>query len=727
MNTPNFKKYYFFTAIFYLMAVFILVVQSYFSTKSALIKHLDSDLLNSAETAQFLLPPNFHHREMLQEGITSEVDALNRNRLSRQVKIMGIKHIYTMIMVDNKIIFTSSSATDKELATNKNGTHFGDIFNEATPTLAHVFKSKHIVTGDIFGAYHSVYLPLHSKDGMLYVIAADVDLVRIDKQLQDNFQNAVKDIFLYLLLLIPLFFLYRKQVKHTQLELENIILQRTKELHEQKYALDAHAIVAITDIKGTITFVNKKFEERSGYSRSELIGQNNRLLNSGTHSREFWEEMYRTVSHGEVWHDEVCNRSKSGALYWVDTTIVPFMNGEGKPESYISIRSDITALKNSHATILHKEEMLETLLNSVAEGIYGVDLMGNCTFVNKAFLHILEYDNEDEVIGKHIHDLIHHSHKDGTHYPSIECKIYKINNLNQSVHSDDEVFWKRDGDCIDVEYWSYPMLRNGNCIGAVATFMDITEQKALKAEHQQQEKLMFQQARLAQMGEMISMIAHQWRQPLSAIASTVINMKLKIDFESFDLETNEGRNAQKDFHNKQLVNIQSYVDNLSSIIDDFRNFYRPDKETVLSTFRTVIDKALTIIQSSIESDKIELIEEYDNEQIFEMLDGEMLQVILIILKNSQDNFKEKGILHPQIKIIVDNSTLIICDNGGGISSEVLEEIFDPYFSTKDEKNGTGIGLYMSKIIIENHHQGKLSAYNENNGVCFKIQLRDIDA
>jgi PAS domain S-box-containing protein len=730
LKTPNFKKYYLVASIAYLLILIILVTGNYFSEKHKLIKHVNSELLASVKTVPALLPTNFHHRGMLNEGLTQDIDKLNIDRLSRQVKTMGIKYLYTMIQVDNKIIFTSSSATDQELATNKNVSHFSDIYDEASHILENVFKSKRMAYADgtdRWGAYHTVYLPMYSEDGTLYVIGADVDLTWVNERLNKELLNAFIYIFVFFILLIPFILIYRKQTKYIHSGLEDTIFERTKELQQQKYALDAHAIVAITDIQGTITFVNNKFEEISGYTRDELIGNNHRMLSSGTHDSDFWQKMYQTVSHGNVWHADVKNKAKDGTYYWVDTTIIPFLNAKGKPESYISIRTDITALITSRELILRKEELLQTLLDSVTEGIYGVDALGNCTFVNKSFLRILGYDNEDEVIGKHIHELTHHSHKDGTHYPSNECKIYKINSAHQSAHSDEEVFWKRDGTCIDVEYWSYPMLRDGNCIGAVATFMDITEQKALKKEHEAQEKLMFQQARLVQMGEMISMIAHQWRQPLSAIASTAVNMKLKIDFESFDLDTNEGRDAQRDFYTEKLGNIQSYVDNLSSIIDDFRNFYRPDKQTVLSTFRTIIDKALIIVQNSIESDRIELIKEYSNEQEFEMHDTEMLQVILNIIKNAQDNFKEKGISHPQIKIIVDNNILLICDNGGGIPHEVLEKIFDPYFSTKDEKNGTGIGLYMSKTIIENHHQGTLSAYNEKNGVCFKIQLRGIDA
>ena len=117
------------------------------------------------------------------------------------------------------------------------------------------------------------------------------------------------------------------------------------ELDEQKYALDSHSIVAITDVKGNITYVNDKFIKISGYSREELIGNNHRIINSGAHDIEFWKEMYHTISHGEIWHEEICNESKDKGYYWVDTTIMPFMGEDNKPKSFIAIRTDITASK----------------------------------------------------------------------------------------------------------------------------------------------------------------------------------------------------------------------------------------------------------------------------------------------------------------------------------------------------------------------------------------------
>lgn len=126
-------------------------------------------------------------------------------------------------------------------------------------------------------------------------------------------------------------------------------------------------------------------------------------------------------------------------------------------------------------------ENTNALLQSMAEGAYGVDMNGNCTFVNKAFLKILGYDHASELIGRHIHEVIHHSHEDGCRYPADECKMYASYRWNESIHTDDEVFWRKDGKAVPVEYWSQPVVSNGVAMGAIATFVDITERKASEA------------------------------------------------------------------------------------------------------------------------------------------------------------------------------------------------------------------------------------------------------
>jgi PAS domain S-box-containing protein len=153
-----------------------------------------------------------------------------------------------------------------------------------------------------------------------------------------------------------------------QINFQTIQAKKTlRELKEQKFALDAHSIVATTNVKGGITYVNDKFIEISGYSREELMGSDHRIINSEIHSQTFWERMYFTISRGDIWHDEVCNLSKDGKYYWVDTTIVPFMGENNKPNTYIAIRTNITAAKELELELIKANEIAKDSLKAKSE------------------------------------------------------------------------------------------------------------------------------------------------------------------------------------------------------------------------------------------------------------------------------------------------------------------------------------------------------------------------
>jgi len=183
-----------------------------------------------------------------------------------------------------------------------------------------------------------------------------------------------------------------------------------QELADQKYALDQHAIVAITDVQGTITYANEKFCTISQYSEDELIGQNHRILNSGHHSKEFFQQMYHTIARGEVWHGEIKNRAKDGSFYWVDATIVPFIGIDGKPRQYAAIRTDITERKRA-------ENVSQAAFKELADQKFALDqhaivaitdVQGTITYVNDKFCAISQY-SEDELIGQN-HRILNSGH-----------------------------------------------------------------------------------------------------------------------------------------------------------------------------------------------------------------------------------------------------------------------------------------------------------------------------
>jgi len=247
-------------------------------------------------------------------------------------------------------------------------------------------------------------------------------------------------------------------------------------------------------------------------------------------------------------------------------------------------------------------------------------------------------------------------------------------------------------------------------------------------ENIKKEKLLQQQTRLAQMGEMISMIAHQWRQPLSAISSSIAIIQVKMAKNRFNFENKEDREKFLKFLEDKHNAISNYTESLSETIDDFRNFFKPDRQKSYTLLTKPIKSALSIIKSSMVNRGITINTNYEIDTKIYMYKNELMQVILNILKNAEDNFKERGIKNGKITISTlkeDDAYIIkICDNGGGISKDIMPKIFDPYFSTKDEKNGTGLGLYISKIIVEEHNNGVLDVINSNDGACFIIKLFD---
>jgi signal transduction histidine kinase len=237
------------------------------------------------------------------------------------------------------------------------------------------------------------------------------------------------------------------------------------------------------------------------------------------------------------------------------------------------------------------------------------------------------------------------------------------------------------------------------------------------AQIREKDKQLIHQSRLAQMGEMINMIAHQWRQPLSSINSTINNLIFKLKFE---------QEVDKDLFEQELKLIENYSQHLSETIDDFRNFFKKNKNLTSISIKSLFEDTLNIAKVSLENKNISVKIDYLCDIEIKTYPNEIKQVLLNLIKNAQDALIENNIKNPYISIYTrcdeNNVILIIEDNAGGIPNDIIEHIFDPYFSTKLEKDGTGLGLYMSKTIIQEHCNGKLDVENSDFGAKFTIKL-----
>jgi len=232
----------------------------------------------------------------------------------------------------------------------------------------------------------------------------------------------------------------------------------------------------------------------------------------------------------------------------------------------------------------------------------------------------------------------------------------------------------------------------------------------------EQEQILIQQSKLAAMGEMIGNIAHQWRQPISQISAILMNMKVTYDFNKFTQE----------YMNVKISEANNLTAYMSQTIDDFQNFFKPQGEQELFSIEKACQESYFIVASSLKYHDINI--EFNCIQDTEVYGykNEYSQVILNVLSNAKDILLERKIENPYIKVEIkagNNCAIVkIEDNGGGVEEGNLEKIFEPYFTTRHKTQGTGIGLYMSKIIIEKNMKGYINAKNNNQGAIFTVKV-----
>ena len=380
----------------------------------------------------------------------------------------------------------------------------------------------------------------------------------------------------------------------------------------------------------------------------------------------------------------------------------------------------------SDRPLVEKTDELRRLLKSFNEHIIATktDLSGIIIYASQAAEKITGY-SQKEMLGRPQNIFRHPDMPKGT-FKTIWKTISKGNVWQGEIKNkkkDGTSFWIRSIISPDID-------SNGKIIGYNAISENITDTKAYEelsktletrvsqeiTKNDEKTVHMLQQAKLAQMGEMISMIAHQWRQPLASISAISSTLSLDVMLENY----------KKEFFSERLDAIGDLSQHLSSTIDDFRSFFKNNKEKEEVALNEIIDGCLQVISSTLENKNISIAVSIDEDIFLYSYINEIKQVVLNILKNAEDALIETNTSDARISIKGYQEDLFayltLEDNAGGVPKDIINKIFDPYFSTKKQKDGTGLGLYMSKTIIEEHCDGYITLENTVQGASFIIKL-----
>lgn len=504
------------------------------------------------------------------------------------------------------------------------------------------------------------------------------------------------------------------------------------------------------DADDCLTMVNDQICRDFGYSRGELDGMS---LNSLTapEDRETTAAIRAQIRNGVLKGAEYdkCYIKRDGTNLWMHVTVKPVLDGEGQFLRAVATLEDISLRKAAEESLASTSRLLNALSETTPDPFYAKDLESRLIFLNPATARAIGKPAE-YLLGKNEREWL----------DDLDQATVMIENDRRVMATGEALVFEEAMNSpqgVRILSSSKIPLRDseGKIIGIVGTSRDVTmvkraeeelrrakdelevrvlertreleeahrrvrheteERLAAMVELRAKERMLIQQSRLAAMGEMIANISHQWRQPLNILGLVI---------QEVDLSARSGTLTRSRIE-ENITRAMRIINEMSRTIDDFRNFFSPDKLPVIFTTREVVEKALSFMEAVFKQLQVQVDLSCEDETPVEGLRNEFIQVILNLLANARDAFRDREVEEPRlnIRLFRENGRLVVsvADNGGGIPEEIIDRIFEPYFTTKGPDRGTGIGLFMSKTIVEKHMGGRLSVANRGEGAEFRVEI-----